>query len=96
MKTYQTLYKNEKRAVEITINDQDGRPFLSDAASASVYDKNNVVIVAEQAATVSENTVYTIIDSTTTEIVGNYKIIWKLKKDNYKYQHVTDLIIEDL
>jgi hypothetical protein len=96
MRTYQSLYKDEIRAVEITVNDQDGQPFISDAASASVYDNSGEVVVAIQAAYTVTNRVYTVIGTTVTGTVGKYKIVWKLIKDAYTYYHSTDIVIEEL
>ena len=96
MRTYQTLYKNEIRAVEITINDQDGQPFLSDNAYTTIKDSNNTVVVAEQAAYTTENKVYTIVGTVTTGTIGKYKIIGKLIKDDYIYYLTTELQIKDV
>lgn len=96
MRTYQTLYRDEIRPVEITVNDQDGQPFLSDSASASVYDSNNEIVVPIQAAYTVSNKVYTVIGTVVTSTVGEYKIVWKLLKDTYIYYHSTDIIIEEL
>jgi hypothetical protein len=96
MRTYQTLYKNENRAVEITVNDQDGQPFISTAASASVYDSSNEIVVPINPARVEDNKIQTIIGTTVTSTVGKYKIVWKLWKDDYIYFHSTDVVVEEL
>jgi hypothetical protein len=96
MRTYQALYKNEIRAVEVKMNDQDGQPFLSDAASAAIYDSDGDIVVAEQAAYSVSNSVYTVVGRTTTANRGKYKIVWKIKKGDYTYYHATDLEIQEL
>jgi hypothetical protein len=96
MRTYQTLYKNERRAVEITVNDQDGQLFVPTSASASIYDSSNEIVVPEVAAMVELNRVYTIVETTVTGTVGKYKIVWKLFKDTYIYYHSTDVVVEEL
>ena len=96
MRTYQGLYKDEIRAVEVKINDQDGQAFLSDAASASIYDNDGDVVVAQQAAYSVSNSVYTIVGTATTANIGKYKIVWKIRKDAYTYYHSTDLVVQEL
>ena len=96
MRTYQSLYKNERRAVEITINDEDGASFITDGASAAIYDGSGTVVVAEQAAYTDSNKIYTIVGTTTTANIGKYKIVWKLIKDTYIYYHSTDLTVQEL
>lgn len=96
MRTYQTLYEGEIRAVEITINDQDGQDFEPDSATAKVLDEDENTVVTEQAATTSGNQIYTVIGTTTTSNTGKYKIIWKIIKGSYTYYHATDLEVHDL
>lgn len=96
MKTYQTLYVNENRAVEITINDQDGQDFEPDSATAQILDSDGNEIVGEQAAMVSGNQIYTIVGTTTTGTAGTYKIIWKITKDTYIYYHSTKVEVQEL
>jgi hypothetical protein len=96
MRTYQTLYEGEVRAVEITINDQNGQDFEPDEATAKILDSNDNVVVAEQDAMISGNQIYTIVGTATTSNVGTYKIIWKITKGSYIYYHSTDLEVHDL
>ena len=94
--TYQSFYQNEKRALQITINDQDGAQFQSEAASASVVDINGTTVVDWQAASVVSNTVNTIIGPAVTRNTGSYKVYWRLTKDGYVYYHVTELEVMEL
>lgn len=96
MRTYQTLYQNEVRAVEITVNDQDGQDFEPDSATVKILDNDGNTVVGEQAAMNNGNQIYTIVGTTTTATIGTYKIIWKLVKGSYTYYHSTDLEIHGL
>jgi len=103
MRTYQTLYQNEIRAIEITINQQDGTQFIPSGAYVTILrtadsdnayagtDYTDTVVIAEQAAQVNGNSVSTLIGTTTTANVGTYKILWKILRSTYTYYHVTDL-----
>jgi len=96
MITYQTLYQNEIRAVELTINDQDGIDFAPSAAYATIETETGVTVVAEQAAMVTGNQIYTVVGTATTATIGKYKILWRILKDGYTYKHRTDLEILSL
>lgn len=96
MITYQALYQNEIRAVELTINDQDGIDFAPSAAYAAIENEAGDVIVAEQAAMVTGNQIYTVVGTTTTATIGKYRILWRILKDGYSYRHATDLEILSL
>jgi len=96
MKTYLTLYKNEKRAVELEIDDSDGQDFILGSSNSSVLDANNNVIVSEQAVYTYSNKAYTIIGTATTGTIGLYKIKWKIVKGSYTYYHITNLEVIDL
>jgi hypothetical protein len=94
MKTYQTMYQNEIRALEITIRDQDGNTFAPDTAYFSVYDEDGVAVgnVPEnQSAQVTNNTVIALIGTATTAQLGVYHIVWKIVKNSYTYYHTTYL-----
>lgn len=93
MHTLQTMYKNEVRAVEITILDQDNVAFEPDTAYVTIYDYDDNVIVAEQEAYVTSNEIYTVVGTTVTEDTGNYKIKWRIVKGDYTYYHLTNLIV---
>ena len=91
MYTYQALYQNEVRAVELTINDQDGQDFAPSAAYAEIVNSSGNTVVAEQAAQIIGNTVLTIVGTLVTANIGKYKIKWTLMKSGYTYRHATDL-----
>lgn len=93
MQTYQALYQNERRAVELTINDQDGQDFAPSAAYASIEDSNGNTVITEQAAQVIGNTILTVVGPTVTANIGEYKIKWRILKSGYTYYHATDLEI---
>lgn len=89
--TYQALNQNENRAIEIKIRDSNGSPFNPDSAYTKVRDSDGNIIIQEQDAYVSDNSVYTIIGPTVTSTPGNYDVIWKVVKGDYIYYHVTEL-----
>jgi len=96
MITYQALYKNEIRAVELTINDQDGIDFVPSAAYATIETESGETVVEEQAAMVAGNQIYTVVGIITTANIGKYRILWRILKDSYTYMHATDLEILEL
>jgi len=96
MVTYQALYQNEIRAVELTINDQDGIDFVPSAAYAAIENESGETVVAEQAAMVTGNQVYTVVGTATTANKGKYRILWRILKNGYTYMHATDLEILEL
>lgn len=96
MRTYQALNIGEIRAVEVTMNDNNGQAFIPSAAYVSVLNNAGSTVVAEQTALISSNQVYTIIGQLVTNTVGTYKIVWRIKKDGYTYKHVTDLEVLNL
>ena len=95
METYHSLYKNEVRAIEITIDDNDGSDFVPSAAYVQVLDEDGNTVVSEQAALVSLNTVATAIGVTVTATVGNYKIVWRILHSTHTYYHITNLEVQD-
>lgn len=96
METYQALYVNEIRALEITINDQAGAPFEPSEGYVEVQDSSGNIVVAETAASISSNTAGAIIGTAVTATAGNYKVLWRLVKSSYTYYHVTELEITTL
>lgn len=96
MQTYQALYQNEIRAVELTINDQNGVDFSPSGAYAAIENEAGDTVVAEQSAMVSGNQVYTVVGTITTATIGKYRILWRILKDGYTYRHATDLEILSL
>ena len=97
-RTLQSFLQNEIRALEITVRDQDGNAFTPTGAYVEVQDANGEVVVAEQVAQVTSNTVNTIIGIATTAQVGTYYIIWRLVDSTgpYTYYHVTELEVAKL
>lgn len=96
MNTYQSFYQNEIRALELTIDDQDGNDFIPSAAWVEVQDSAGTAVVAEQAAMVDSSNIRTIIGTATTGTVGTYKVIWRLARTGYTYFHVTLLEVQPL
>jgi len=96
MNTYQSFYQNEVRALELTINDQDGNDFIPSAAYAQVKTDKGVQVVAEQSAQVDSNQVRTIIGTTVTATAGEYKVIWRILYSQYIYYHTTILEVQEL
>ena len=96
METYQELYINEVRQIQITVNDQDGNPFTNFTATATVLNSAGGTVVAETAGTVNENTISTTINQTTTRRTGKYKIVWKISKSVHVYYHVMELSVIEL
>jgi len=96
MNTYQSFYQNEIRALELTINDQDGNNFYPSAAYAEVKTDTGVQVVAEQPAMVDSNQVRTLIGTTVTATVGEYKVIWRILYSGYTYYHITILEVQEL
>ena len=94
--TYQSLYKNERRAVQIEIDDQYGNGFSPSAAYTSVEDKNGNVIIPEQVALVAGNVIRTLIGTSVTSTVGEYRLIWKILQGNYIYYHLTIIEVQEL
>ena len=93
IRTYQSLNKNEVRAVELTIKDIDGQSFTVDSAYAEVLNSSGSAVVDEQAAYTQVGKIYTIIGTTVTATTGTYKIIWRIVKDSYTYYHATELSV---
>ncbi len=94
--THQTFYKNEIRALEITVRDQDGNEYAPSGAYVEVQDDVGDTVVAEQVALVTSNRVSTLIGTATTASPGTYNIIWRLLKSGYTYFHVTQLEVRKL
>jgi len=89
--TYQALNQNENRAVELKVRDANGVAFAPSSAKVSIRDSDDNIVIPEQDAYVSSNSVITIVGTTVTSVPGNYDIIWKIVKSSYIYYHVTEL-----
>lgn len=90
-RTYQELNINEIRAVQLTIEDNDGVDFAPSAAYVTINDKIGNTVVARQAAFITNNNAYTIVGTATTSAEGNFNLIWELHKSGYTYYHCTEL-----
>ena len=96
MNTYQSFYQNEDRALEISIDDQDGNDFSPSGAWVEVKNKADEIIISEQPAMVAGGSVRTLIGPTVTGTTGEYKVIWRLAYGGHTYYHVTILTIQPL
>jgi len=101
-KTYVTMYEDEIRAVELAITDQDDTEYPPTTAYAMVVDNEGAVVVAEAAAMVIDNGIYTLIGTAVTSVPGDYEIIWRILKTiespstTYTFYHKTLLTVEAL
>ena len=100
-RTSQEFNQNERRAVELTIDDQDGTTFEPDTAYVTVYDNSDdSEVVGEQDAYVDGSNIYTIIGPAVTANVGEYKIVWRIIKgegeSQYTYYHATILGVVEI
>ena len=93
--TYQSFYVNEDRALEITINDQDGNDFAPSAAWAQVITDKGATVIAEQAAMVVDNKIRTLIGTTVTATAGEYKVIWRIGYAGHTYYHITIFEVQE-
>lgn len=94
--TYQSFYQGEIRALEITINDQDGNDFAPSAAWTEIKNNSGTIIVSEQPAMVTANKIVTIIGTLVTANLGKYNVIWRIVYSGHTYYHVTQLEIQEL
>jgi hypothetical protein len=95
-KTYQELNIGEVRAVELTIEDNDGFDFAPSAAYVEILDKEDNIVVARKAAFTQDNKAYTIVGTATTSAEGRYSLIWELLKDGYTFYHCTELEVSQV
>jgi hypothetical protein len=96
MKTYLSFYKNEIRAVQIYIRDQDDVDFIPDGTSTYTVVAPSGTVIPEVVAMVSGSSLTGLIDLNVTYLPGTYDIIWKIMKGSYIYYHKTDLQVLDL
>lgn len=95
MNTYQSFYVNEDRALEVTINDQDGNDFAPSAAWAQIQTDTGNTIIEEQVAMVVGNKIRTLVGTTVTQTAGEYKVIWRLAYGGHTYYHITILEVQE-
>lgn len=100
MKTYLTIYQGEQRAVELEIRDQDDTEYTPTKVYAKVVDDTGATVMDETECVVTTNTATILIQSTDTDTIGDYEIIWRITKTvnetTYTYYHKTQLVIEEL
>ena len=92
-KTNISINENEVRAVSLEIRDQNDDNFTPTDAFAHVVDEDDVVVVVEAEALITDNTISTLLDATVTVNIGTYYIIWRIMQTvdttNYVYYHKT-------
>ena len=94
--TIQQLYQGEERVVQLTLYNRDNTSFAPSGAYFQVVDSDGDVIVTETDATISENIISCVIDTTTTATVGTYFIIWRIMQTGSTFYHKTRLQIVTL
>jgi len=90
METIKTLYQNERRALKLSLyNDNDSFDDITESFY-SVYDNDGNIVIAEQKAYTDDNSASVVIGTTVTSTIGTYYIIWKIiDNNNYIYYHKT-------
>ena len=96
MVSTQTLYEGEKRAIEITLTDQDDAVFEPTVVYTTIYNEDDEVVRVYQEAYLTSNRMYDIVDTTVTANTGNYYIVWKIVKSEYIYYHRTSIVVLSL
>ena len=96
--TYRGFYKNEVRPVTISLRESNNTEIVPTSASTfEVTDCDGSVVLTEDSATISSNTLIAVIPASVTETVGDYYIIWKVVDSNgYIYYHKTHLEVVDI
>lgn len=92
MNTHQTLYKNEKRAVELTIRDHNNASYAPSAATAVIKDSDGDTITSQNCM-INENRIYIYIITNVTQTPGKYFIHWTIRKDMYTFKHKTEVLV---
>lgn len=94
--THETFWKNEVKALQITVRDEDDNSKIEpDGAVYVVYNENGTEVVTEQVASVSSNQVSCLIGTAVTATPGNYYVIWTITKGQYTYVHRTAVEVEE-
>lgn len=100
MKTYLTVYQGEQRAAELEIRDQNDDVYVPTVVYAKIVNSGGVIVMAETAALLINNTASILITSDLSATIGDYEIVWKIVKSagqtTYTFYHKTQLIIEEL
>jgi hypothetical protein len=91
MQTYITIYKNEKRAIQLHMNDNDNDNYQCNSAYASVVDSNGNNIRRERPCYTDDESAWDLIETDVTGTAGIYYIIWKILNTNEVIYHSTKL-----
>ena len=91
--TIQQLYQGEVRTIQLTLYDRNNTSnFAPSGAFYSVIDSDGDIVMEETEVTaINENIINGIINTTVTDNVGTYFIIWKIMKSGSIYLHKTRL-----
>ena len=89
--TTQTMYKSERRSVQLTIRDSYDQ-FEPDSASAEIKNSTGTLMASGGILT-SLNMIYCDVPTAVTANVGEYYILWNVHKDGSLYRHRTDLLV---
>jgi len=92
LNTHQTLYKDEKRAIEITVRDHNDIAYSPSAAYIEVKNSKDELIDS-QTCMIIENRVYCYIAINITQIPGRYFVHWTIRKDMYTFKHKTEILV---
>lgn len=95
MNSSQTLYKDEKRAIEITIRDHNDIAYSPSAAYVEINNSEGTTI-NEQNCMIIENRIYCYIAVGITQTPGRYFIHWTIRKDMYIFKHKTEVLVLEL
>ena len=95
-RTFQDFYRNEVRALQLTIENEDGQDYSPSAAYVTISDEDGNTVVSEQPAMTAGANVYTLVGTTTTSATGMYNVDWKLERGAYTFYHRTELEVKDL
>ena len=95
--TIQQLYQGEVRTIQLTLYDKNNTSFAPSGAFYSVVDSDGDIVMEETEVTaIDGNVVNGIINTTVTDTVGTYFVIWKIQKSGSTYYHKTRLQIVQL
>lgn len=100
MKTFETMYTGDIRAIQITIWDQNDEAWLPSTVFAKVVNSDGEIISIEQLCLIIDNSAATIVPLAVTEFAGTYEVIWRIVKvvgsDIFTYYHKTELRVEEI
>lgn len=93
--TYQTLYQNEIRNIELSLREDDETIFIPTSGAVNIYDEDDSLILSANAI-INSNVISYLVNTTITETTGEYQIIWKINKNNENFYHKTILKVLEL